>query len=170
MKQKKKCLNLILQPLLATVFILLVLFFMNRFSDSDVLWAVGAGSLSSSCYTVFGKPSSPIAQPTKLIGGYLIGIVTGFTLRFVSMGIHDMQCAFFGTNHFHIIAIIAAISVGLCLFFMAIFKLEHPPAAGMALVLVIDMRENNEIFLVILAVLFLALLHRLLRRKLVDLF
>lgn len=170
MKKKHTWPNYLWQPLLAIIFVVFVLFFMNHFSHSDVLWAVGAGSLSSSCYIIFGHPSSPSAQPKKVIGGYFIGIITGFILRILSMGLHDYNRNFLGTPHFHVIGVIAAISVGLCLFLMSITKLEHPPAAGMALVLVIDMHDYNEIVLVIIAALLLAVIHRLLCRKLVDLF
>lgn len=161
--------HLIWQPLVAIIFVIFILFFMNHFANSDVLWAVGAGSLSSSSYIVFGKPSCAAAQPKKIIGGYLVGILTGFSLRIITMQFHDFECMLLGTPHFHLIALVAAVSVGLSLFFMALLKLEHPPAAGMALVLVIDMRDYNEILIVVIAAMLLALIHRLFSRRLVDL-
>ena len=161
--------HLIWQPLVAIVFVVLVLFFMNHFANSDVLWAVGAGSLSSSSYIVFGKSSSAAAQPKKIIGGYLVGILTGFALRVITMQFHDFECMLLGTPHFHLIALVAAVSVGLSLFFMALLKLEHPPAEGMALVLVIDMRDYDELLVLIIAAILLALIHRLFSRRLLDL-
>jgi len=161
--------NLIWQPLLAMVFIALVLFFMNHFSTSDVLWAVGAGSLSSSCYIVFGNPTLKASEPRKIIGGYFIGIFTGFILRFAIMYFHEHDCGLFGTPHFYVVAILAAISVSLCLFFMSLLKVQHPPAAGMALVLVIDMRDYDEILIVVIAAFLLALIRYIFRSRLVDL-
>ena len=56
--------NLIWQPSVAIIFVLLVLFVMGHFASGDVLWAVGAGSLSSSSYIVLGITSLRI-QNTK---------------------------------------------------------------------------------------------------------
>lgn len=161
--------NLIWQPLLAVIFISIVLFFMDHYSTSDVLWAVGAGSLSSSSYIVFGSPSLKSALPEKIIGGYVIGILTGFLLRFAIMYSHHHECGLFGMPNFYMIAFLAAISVGLCLFFMALLRVQHPPAAGMALILVIDMRDYIEILIVLLASLLLAIVRYALRNRLVDL-
>lgn len=169
MGQKHTWSNLIWQPLIAVFFVMFILFFMDHFANSDVLWAVGAGSLSSSCYIVFGKPSSSAADPKRIVGGYLIGILTGIVLRLLTMHFHDFQCGFLGTPHFHVIGVVAAFSVGLCLFFMSLLKLEHPPAAGMALVLLVDMRDYGEILLIILSAFLLAFIRYFLRKRLVDL-
>ena len=161
--------NLIWQPSVAIIFVLLVLFVMGHFASGDVLWAVGAGSLSSSSYIVFGQPSNSSGEPKKIVGGYLVGILTGFILRILIMQIHNLESSFPGTSHFYFIGFIAAISVGICLFFMALLRLEHPPAAGMALVLVIDMHDYNEIVIVIMAAFLLALIRRFLSKQLIDL-
>ncbi|MCB1827036.1 MAG: HPP family protein [Coxiellaceae bacterium] len=166
---KSRWAHLIWQPLIAVMFVIVVLLFMDHFASSDVLWAVGAGALSSSSYIVFGKPSGASAQPKNILGGYLVGIIVGFLLRIVIMHLHDLDCGFLGTAHFHLIGLIAAFSVGMSLFVMSLLKFEHPPAAGMALVLVIDMRDYDEILLVLIAAVLLAIIRRLLSKKLVDL-
>ncbi len=161
--------NLIWQTAIAVIFICVVLFFMNHLAESDVLWAVGAGSLSSSCFIVFGKPSSPPAMPYKIVGGYIIGILSGILLHFIAGFFHDFNCSFLGTVQYHVVGMMAALAIGLCLIFMSLFRVEHPPAAGMALVLVIDMKDYNIIFVVLIFAIALALIRRMLRRHLIDL-
>jgi len=166
---KSNWLNYLWQPALAVVFLTVVLFFMNRYTMSDVLWAVGAGSLASSCFIVFGNPSSSSSLPLKIIGGYVIGIVSGVIFRLIAMHIHDLPHGFLGTPYFHFAGVLAAFCAGTCLFFMSVLKLQHPPAAGMALVLVVDMRDYKVVFIVFIAALILASLRRLLCHHLKDL-
>ncbi len=161
--------NLIWQSLLATIFTGWILFFMNYFANSNVLWAVGAGSLSSSSYIIFSKPSTAPAAFKNILSGYLIGIITGIILYIVKMSLGFFNYGILEMPYSYIIGIMAASSVGLCLFIMALFKVEHPPAAGVALVLVVDIYNYNEIIFIIVAALLLAMTHYCLRNKLVDL-
>lgn len=169
MNTNKHWTNFIWQPALAICFVLIVLYVMNRFSDSSVLWAVGASSLSSSCYLVFGTPSASSSHSKKLFWAYIIGIVTGLCFRFIS----EYAETLFGTkilhDSYHTDAIFAAISIGICFVLMSLFKKEHPPAAGIALVLVLDSHDVAEIFVILVAVTVLSLLRYLLQHKLVDL-
>jgi len=161
--------NLIWQPLLATIFTGWILFFMGYFANSSVLWAVGAGSLSSSSYIIFSKPSTVPAAFKNILSGYLIGIITGITLHIIKMGFGYFNYGILDTPYSYIVEMMAASSVGLCLFIMALFKVEHPPAAGIALILVIDIYNYNEIIFIVIAALLLAVTHYCLRNKLVDL-
>lgn len=161
--------NLIWQPLCAMVFLCCVLFVLNVFSTSPILWAVGAGSLASSCYVVFGKPQSSAAIPQRMIGGYLVGIVTGVGIRYLAIHFDLFHGFVLGEPHMQAVGLLAAISVGLALILMILLQFEHPPAAGMTLVLVLEVRDYRTVTIVFVAAVILALLHFLLRPYLRDL-
>ena len=156
--------NLIWQSLLAVVFMCLVLFSLNEVANSNILWAVGAGALASSSYLVFGKPHAPSAEPVKIIGGYLVAILVGGIIRFFYNQFPFFQANLMGLSHFHVIGMLAAIAVGLTLVFMVLLKIEHPPAAGMALALVLDVHEFDVVFVVFFAMLLLASLRQILKK------
>ena len=161
--------NFLWQPTFAIIFLCVVLFFMNRYTTSDLLWAVGAGALASSCFIVFGKPSSAPANPFKIIGGYTMGILIGVIFHSIALHLHDLPAGFLGTTHFHIVGMIAAICTGVCLLLMSLLRVEHPPAAGMSLVLVIDLRDYYVVLIVFIAAIILAGIRRLLCHRLIDL-
>lgn len=161
--------NLIWQPILAVIFICVVLFVMNNLARTTLLWAVGAGALSSSSFIVFGKPSLRSAMPLKIIGGYMVGIFCGVILHLLYIQFHIFEAGFIQTSNYHVLGMFAALATGLCLFFMSLLRVEHPPAAGMALVLVIDLQDYDIVLVVIVAALVLGLLRQLLCKKLVDL-
>jgi len=161
--------NYLWQPCLATAFIIAVLTLMNHFDREYVLWAVGAGSLSSSAYIVFSRPCSLTAKPLHIIGGYVVGVLSGVIFRTLIMHFRLIEHGFIGTKHFYLLGTLAACSVGLCVILMSIFKAEHPPAAGMALVMVIDLQDYKVTFLILTSALFLGLLKQFLRNYLVNL-
>ncbi len=164
--------NLIWQPLAAILFLWVVLICLDQLATSQILWAVGAGSLASSSYIVFGKPHGPTAIPLRIIGGYLVGIATGGLMRLASVYVFPVFAGTMFNVHpqaMQLVGVAAALSVGLSLFFMVLLRLEHPPAAGMALVLVLDVRDYYVVYVVIIAAIILALLRMLLRRYLQDL-
>jgi len=166
---KKTWFHFLWQPAFAVVFLCVVLFFMNRYTTSDLLWAVGAGALASSCFIVFGKPSSSTAKPFKIIGGYVLGILVGVIFHSIALHFHDLPAGFLGTVHFHTVGLIAAICTGVCLLLMSLLRLEHPPAAGVSLVLVIDLRDYYVVFIVFIAAIILAGIRHLLCHRLIDL-
>lgn len=161
--------NYIWQPLTAVVFMSIVLFILNALATSSILWAVGAGALASSCFVVFGQPFSSNAFPHRIIGGYFIGIGMGGLMRIISEQLYLFQKDFLVSPHFQTMGILAAVTVGLALFFMTLFRLQHPPATGMALVLVLDVRDYKTMFVVFFAATALALLRIVLKKQLIDL-
>ena len=161
--------HLILQPLMAIVFVCIALYCFRIVSSSTILWAVGAGALSSSCYIVFGRPNCNPAKPINIIGGYLIGILCGEAVRLLLLSLNIYGGDFFTAIHFHYMGMLASISVGLCLYIMALLKLEHPPAAGMALVLVLDLHDYIVLFIIMGAAFVLAGIRKVLGDRLVSL-
>lgn len=165
--------NFIWQPLAAIVFLWLILYCLDQLAVSTVLWAIGAGSLASSCYILFGRPSSAAAAPKNIIGGYLIGMLIGGVLRLITLYSFPSMSGSMGgftTELMGIMGLLAAIAVGVSMLLMMILGFEHPPAAGMTLVLVLDVRDIYVIIIVIASALVLSLLRILLRHHLRDLY
>jgi CBS-domain-containing membrane protein len=63
----------------------------------------------------------------------------------------------------------AALAVGLAIFLMVVADLEHPPAAGVSLGLVLNGYESEAVLMVIAGILSLAVARNLLRGWLIDL-
>jgi len=163
-------LNLLWQPLLAMAFIYVVLVAMHLVAMTDIYWSIGAGALSSSSAIAFGKPSLTSSAPKRILGGYLIAICTGSVLSLILMAAHvDLSGHFLFSPMFYVYSIIAACSVAIALFVMGLTDLFHPPAIGMSLVFVIDMRDYYLISIIVGAAIVLAIVRFALHRYLVDL-
>ena len=154
--------NLIWQPLLALVFIACVLILLCHFHTTDLIWALGAGSLSSTAYIVFASPKSNAAKPRNIVGGYCIAVLCGAAVQLVIvhfgfLDIHRLQESVQCFAIFY-----SAVVVGLVIFLMSVFQFDHPPAAGLSLVVVIDMRSFRILIFLVLCSIVIARAKRLL--------
>lgn len=157
--------NYIWQPLIIFIFLTVILniFLFTEYS-SNVVWAVGVGSLASSAYLVFAKPSAVSAHPLRLIVAYVLAIVCGMLTHYVGESVLTL------THHYFWISFLAAFSVVITLLLMIWFKAEHPPAVGMALVFVIDLKDYRTSIIVLGAITILVVLKLALSRWLRDLY
>lgn len=155
-----------LQPLLAVIIMTIVLYVFNSIATTDILWAVGAGALASTCATVFIMPDCGPAQPVKIIGGYTVGLLVGELVRLLLMTVHQFAGSFMLDQHYQLLGVLASITIGFSIAFMALFKVEHPPAAGLSIVLVLDLRDYKSMIVIFTAALVLAALQKLLRNQL----
>ncbi len=160
-KFAKDKLNYIIQCLLAIISILVVLMIIEPKKNSAIVAAIGASS-----FIVFTMPKLPQSSPRFLIGGYIVGILSGGLCFFLS------NLAFVHNNiyldHFSC-EIFGALAVGLAIFLMVITNTEHPPAASLALGLVINGWQNRTVLIVFCGVLILSLIKRILGPALKDL-
>ncbi len=123
-------------------------------------------ALGSSVFITFAMPNSVTAQPRRLIGGHVVGLLSGLICyyAFLTGPIGEIS-----ENVNSIIWIAGALSVGLSIFIMAITNTEHAPAAGTALGMVAhEWSVYTIVFIVVFAV-SLTITKRLLRRYLKDL-
>ena len=159
--------NLLWQIALAVVYITMVLFCASFIAQSVAVWAVVVGSLSSSACSVFAIPSSVAANPRKIIGGYVIGLSVGLLVHFMiaMLSIHMDKLSV----HPHFFWIFASIGVGLTMTIMALTGLEHPPAVGAAIVLVLNVEGDHVFWMILLFALALAGIRKVLGNKLKDL-
>lgn len=167
----KKCKFKVCAQIAASVlFIAIVLLCMNIASGTDeLLWAVGAGSLTSSSFIVFTSPTSVSARSSRIVGGYTIAVVVGLTVHFILMSIfHELS------SHVDMIDprffwVTASVSIAITTILMVLFDCQHPPAAGVALVLVLDIHDFNILYVILFAVLTLSLIKLAFKDKLIDL-
>lgn len=151
----------IVQSLLATVAIAIILHFVGVLTHAAIVAALGA-----STFIVFAMPHSIIAQPKRLIGGHVIGLICG-CLCYYAFLIGPLGGL---TTKWEFISWFAcALSVGLSIFLMTITDTEHPPASATALGVVAQGWSYQVAIFVLLSVICLAIIRRLLRFYLKDL-
>lgn len=160
-KFRKNVHRYVFQCILATLTILAVLFFLDVLTETAIIAALGA-----SAFVVFAIPNSYSSDPRRLIGGYVVGIVIGIICFYIS--------AFFPTSNFFTntemsLIIFGAIAVGLAIFIMAVTNTEHPPAAGIALGLVINTWDWMTIIFILCAISWLTGVRKILKPYLMDL-
>lgn len=151
--------NLVWQLLAAVLFMTAVLFVLGVVADSTLIWAVGVGALSSSTCIVFATPTGGTAKPSRIFGGYVVGLLTGLIVHILYLLVFKDWLHLTGLHNYeHLFWTFASVTVGLTMFLMVLFGFEHPPAVGISLVLVIDMHHYKIVIVILLFVLVLVLL------------
>jgi len=151
----------IVQCTLATLVIFVVLLVLDALTDAAIVGALGASSFIS-----FTMPHAKACRPRYLIGGYAVGILAGVTCYYASLGASCLGAPFLSDSS-HVV--FGALSVGLAIFGMVLTDLEHPPAASVALGLVLNGADGLSILVVVLGVCFLAGAKTVLKPILIDL-
>lgn len=160
-KVRKNIRPYIFQSFLATLTILLILFFLDV-TEHIALIAV----LGSSAFLVFTRPRSYGARPRPLIGGYVIGAGVGTLFFYLS---HLPAMMSLPISPETVLIIFAAMSVGGSIFVMVITNTEHGPAAGLSLGLVVTIWSYSDIVFVLGAVIFMAVMRKALMPLMIDL-
>jgi CBS-domain-containing membrane protein len=116
-KFKKLWFYYILQSFLAALVLCIIVLILGK-DKMVVISAIGATS-----FIAFAMPKSVSAQTRNILGGHLVGLASG-AIFFYLIPLHhfiEYPCA-----------------VGLAIFLMVVLDVEHPPAAGTALAVVIN--------------------------------
>ena len=143
----------IIQCIMATGVVALSLFMLDLVFDVAIV-----ASLRSTSFFVFAMPHKKSASNYVIFLGNTIGIIVGG----ICYGLGILFASF-------PLAILAALSVGLSLFLMVIFEAEHPPAAGIALGLVLEGFNIYTLLVVYFVLVILLIMRRVLKRWLIDL-
>ncbi|MDD5126784.1 MAG: HPP family protein [Dehalococcoidales bacterium] len=141
----------IYQSLLAT-FVLVIVLLVLRAEHAVVVASIGA-----TAFLVFTIPSTPTAKPRRIVGGHIIGLLTG------------SLCALLPHSSTATSVIVYSASVGISMFLMVTLDAEHPPASGTALGVAITGFSPALFLTVITASIILALAHRYLHKYLRNL-
>ncbi len=119
--------------------------------------AVIIASIGATAFIVFLMPRNVTASPRRVVGGHIIGLVSGSLVTLIP-------------PHLAISYIVVyAIAVGLSAFLMVALDFEHPPASGTALGVAIVGFSPSVFIAVLTSSIILSTAHRLLRKYLRDL-
>ncbi|MCD6460251.1 HPP family protein [bacterium] len=149
------------QCALASFFMFIVLYFVDVITYPALLAVLG-----STFFIIFTLPHSYASKPRPLIGGYIISTIVGVVFCFISK-LPQMQIDFL-TKSFEV-EICGALAIGFAIFFMLIFDSEHPPAAGLALALIINPWDYLTIIFLLCIIILLAMIKTWLKPVMKDL-
>lgn len=149
-----------LQCGLAGIGVLMLLLVLNTVTQTVLIASLGA-----SAFIVFAVPRSLHSDPRHLIGGYVVGMISG-----VAMGSLYSLFALDGGVWDHATMIIfGALAISLAMFAMVVTRTEHPPAAALALGLVLNEWDLVTLLVVLVGVIGLSVIKRIVLPMLMDL-
>lgn len=149
-----------LQCGLAAAAVLALLLILDAMTQTVLIAALG-----SSAFIAFAVPKSLNSNTRHMVGGYLVGMFAGGL-----MGTLDASLQFASAATAHAVMVVfAALATGLAMFIMVITKTEHPPAAALALGLVLNEWDLQTLLVVFGGVVALSLVKRLVSPLLTDL-
>lgn len=145
---------------LAALVVLILLLVLDAVTQTVLIAAFGA-----STFIAFAVPRSMHSSPRYLIGGYLVGMFAGTTMSslLTALGIMDLIFAHSGMILF------GALATGIAMFLMVVTRTEHPPAAALALGLVLNEWDLVTLLVILVGVVALCLFKRLVLPLLMDL-
>jgi CBS-domain-containing membrane protein len=149
-----------LQCSLAAAVVLILLMVLDAVTQTVLIAALGA-----SVFIAFAVPRSLHSSPRCLIGGYLAGIFAGSLMATLNIAF-DFSGVI--TAHASMVAF-GALATGLAMFLMVVTKTEHPPAAALALGLVLNEWTLLTLVVVIVGVIALSICKQLVLPILMDL-
>ena len=114
-------------------------------------------SMGATAFIVFAMPSSPTARPKNVLGGHMLGLLSGALFSLIP---HPQT---------YILMLACSSAVGLSVICMTLTKTHHPPASGTALAVVLTGFSTRVILGVILGSAVLSLAHHALKKHLKDL-
>lgn len=115
-------------------------------------------SIGATAFIVFAMPNDISSDPKRIAGGHLSAFFVGAC--FASFPF--MEFVFFEALWF-------ASSVGITIFIMVVLDIEHPPAAGTALGMVVHGYSDSSASAVIISILVLSLISHFTKPYLRDL-
>ena len=148
-----------LQCGLAGFVVLILLLVLDAVTQTVLIAALGA-----STFIAFAVPRSLHSGPRNLIGGYAVGILAG-----ASMSLLDSAFNVGPGGEQAIMIAFGAIAISLAMFTMVVTRTEHPPAAALALGLVLNEWSLLTLFVVLVGVIGLSIIKQLVLPALMDL-
>ncbi len=149
-----------LQCSLAAAVVLILLMVLDAVTQTVLIAALGA-----SVFIAFAVPRSLHSSPRCLIGGYLAGILAGSAMATLNIALEFSDVV---TAHASMV-VFGALATGLAMFLMVVTKTEHPPAAALALGLVLNEWTLLTLVVVIVGVIALSICKQLVLPILMDL-
>ena len=170
MKQIAPTSNIVWQVIAAGLTMAVILFWLKPFMPDHSMWAAGAASLGSSIYLIYAQPSCLSSKPISMLLCYLFAFLVGLLLHWL-VGVlfalpstqfpHFLHQSLYGVMGFIALVVVLLVSI--------LLKIPHPPAAGMALILTLDIDRAHAVAALFVGVLFLTACRIIFRNKLVNL-
>ncbi|MGB5164099.1 MAG: HPP family protein [Woeseiaceae bacterium] len=148
-----------LQCGLAGFVVLVLLLVLDAVTQTVLIAALGA-----SAFIAFAVPRSLHSGPRNMIGGYIVGVLAG-----VLMSTLKTMFALSATADHALMIVFGAIAISLAMFTMVVTRTEHPPAAALALGLVLNEWNLLTLGVVLAGVVALSLIKQLILPSLLDL-
>jgi CBS-domain-containing membrane protein len=148
-----------LQCGLAGLMVLVLLLVLDSVTQTVLIASLGA-----SAFIAFAVPRSLHSGPRNMIGGYIVGIIAGVAMSLLNTHV-DMPA---GWDH-AVMVVFGAFAISLAMFIMVVTRTEHPPAAALALGLVLNEWTFVTLLVVLGGVIVLSVAKRLILPMLLDL-
>ncbi len=149
-----------LQCSLAAAVVLILLLVLDAVTQTVLIAALGASS-----FIAFAVPRSLHSSPRCLIGGYVVGIIAGYLMATLNMAFN-----FSGVANVHLgVIVFGALATGFAMFLVVATKTEHPPAAALALGLVLNEWDGMTLVVVMAGIIVLSICKQLVLPFLMDL-
>jgi len=156
----------ILQTLLAASFAFGVLLALGGYKHAEILGVIGFTSLGSSAFIAFGSYNVVTASTRSMIGGYFVSVSTGIICWKIAHMLGTADPAF---TFYYLYEVFAAVAVAISMLLMTIFDVEHPPAAGLALGMVVEDWSWHTLVIILVAVLILVIVRKILKPYMISL-
>jgi CBS-domain-containing membrane protein len=151
--------------LLHAIYAFLLIFFMMAAVDfpldTPLLGIIGASAICASIFILLRGIDNPAASYKNIILGYLVAFLVGIIFHELNMKLNDNKVLSELPFFFECLYALAVLIV-ITLFF--IFKINHPPAVGMTLGLVIEHWFPGSLLVFCLAIFGLVVFRFLLSR------
>ncbi len=148
-----------LQCLMATAAVMIILLTIDTMFKEVMIASFGA-----TAFSVFAMPHMRTSRTRSVIGGYIIGVFLGVGFNLLAAYLN----AKLGWHFTY--SVMGAVAVGLALLMMTMTNSEHPPAAGLALGLVLQGFHLSSLLIIFFSVLALLFIKHLLRGWLINLY
>lgn len=149
-----------LQCGLAGAVVLMLLLVLDTVTQTVLIASLGA-----SAFIAFAIPRSKLSGHRHMIGGYVVGMIAGIVTASLNHWIDPPG----GWDH-AVMVVFGALAISLAMFLMVITRTEHPPAAALALGLVLNEWNFMTLLVVLAGVVLLSVIKRLVLPFLLDLF
>ena len=158
--RKENLRRYLLQCSLAGAVVFVLLLVLDTVTQTVLIAALGA-----STFIAFAVPLSLHSSPRHMIGGYVVGIISGCLMSTLHTSI-DVSSLFISNAA---MIIFGALATSMAMFIMVVTRTEQPPAAALALGLVLNEWNWLTIVVVLAGVIGLSIFNRMGRPMLRDL-
>ena len=148
------------QCTLAATVVLILLLMLDAVTQTVLIAALGASS-----FIAFAVPRSLVSSPRCMVGGYIVGIIAGILMSTLNVALNIQDTVVAHTS----LILFAALATGLAMFIMVITRTEHPPAAALALGLVLNEWTSLTLLVVVGGIVALSISKQLILPWLMDL-